>query len=120
LDVTLHPVAALLGLALLERSRDRPHEPRIRRDSLAICGGLDSGLQRLRQAKRDPPGRLLAEASESKMPLRGLASRLAALADSRDVAPIPPTAAAREERRTRKRACTPSATRYRGPGMRWA
>jgi hypothetical protein len=46
----------------------------------------------------------MAEASESNMPLRGLASRLAALADSRDVAPAPPSAAAREERRTRKRA----------------
>src|SRR6185503_11611116 len=62
LDVTLHPVAAFLGLALLERSRDRPHEPGIRRDALAVRGGLDPGLQRLRQAKRDPPGRLLAEA----------------------------------------------------------
>jgi hypothetical protein len=57
-----------------------------------------------RGERAGPLGRLLAEASESKMSLRGLASRLAALADSRDVAPIPPSAAAREERRTRKRA----------------
>jgi serine/threonine protein kinase len=57
-----------------------------------------------RGERAGPLGRLLAEASESKMSLRGLASRIAALADSRDVAPIPPSAAAREERRTRKRA----------------
>jgi serine/threonine protein kinase len=57
-----------------------------------------------RGERAGPLGRLLAEARESKMSLRGLASRLAALADSRDVAPIPPSAAAREERRTRKRA----------------
>jgi hypothetical protein len=57
-----------------------------------------------RGERAGPLGRLLAEASESKMSLRGLASRLAALADSRDVAPIPPSAAAREEQRTRKRA----------------
>lgn len=57
-----------------------------------------------RGERAGPLGRLLAEVSESKMSLRGLASRIAALADSRDVAPIPPSAAAREERRTRKRA----------------
>jgi hypothetical protein len=57
-----------------------------------------------RGERAGPLGRLLAEASESKMPLRGLASRLAALADSRDVVSAPPSAAAREERRTRKRA----------------
>jgi hypothetical protein len=57
-----------------------------------------------RGERAGPLGRLLAEASESKMPLRALASRVAALADSRDVAPIPPSTAAREERRTRKRA----------------
>jgi hypothetical protein len=38
------------------------------------------------------------------MPLRGLASRLAALSDAREIAPVPAGAAATEERRTRKRA----------------
>jgi hypothetical protein len=57
-----------------------------------------------RGERAGPLGRLLAEASESTMSLRAMASRIAALADSRDVAPIPPSADAREEHRTRKRA----------------
>jgi hypothetical protein len=57
-----------------------------------------------RGERAGPLGTLLAEAGKAKMPLRGLASRIAALADARDVAPIPPSAAEREERRTRKRA----------------
>jgi hypothetical protein len=55
-----------------------------------------------RGERAGPLGRLLADARETRMPLRVLATRLAGLADARET---PPAAAlARQERRTRKRA----------------
>jgi hypothetical protein len=49
-------------------------------------------------------GRLMDEARETKMPLRGLATRLAVLADAREAVSEPASTVARRDRRTRKRA----------------
>jgi len=62
LGVAGQTFAAGVGWARLRRARDRTHEPRIGRDSLARGGLLDRRLQGLGQAQADPRRELLAGA----------------------------------------------------------
>jgi hypothetical protein len=72
-------------------------------DAQAILETINSVLD-ARNERHTPLGMLLAEAGETKMPLRTLATRLAVLADARDSTYEPAAHVERRERRIRKRA----------------
>src|SRR5665213_249794 len=60
LAVAAKALAADVHGARFGGPRDCPHEPRIGRDALAICGLLDRDLERLREAQADPRRELFA------------------------------------------------------------
>jgi hypothetical protein len=72
-------------------------------DADAIVETVGSILDE-RGERAGPLGRLLAEAHEARLPLRGLAARLAVLTDTQETAAPPAATVTREEKRTRRRA----------------
>jgi hypothetical protein len=73
-------------------------------DAEAIADMVGAVLQDCGGRRDDPLAGLIAEARETKMPLRGLAARLANLADAREAPAAAPGDAGRREHGTRRRA----------------